>query len=177
MQPDAKYPLMRLTAPEVIKLRRFTDVCKANKNEHQVTDRKYTTGATEKGIIMLGKAGEVIISRYYNTEIDWEIYVGADNGFDTTINNKKTEIKTSSQKDLIINDPEHCKYGLWKPDTEQCIVVWCNQPKAQWENIGTNTQFQIIGGTTRQNFFANAQKTDYGYGPRLKLNENQLTHL
>jgi hypothetical protein len=177
METATKYPLMHLTAKEVIQLRQFTQNCKQNKDQHQVTDRKYTPTATEKGIIMLGKAGEVIVSRYYNTQIDWDIYIGADHGFDTTINNKTTEIKTSSQKSLIINDPEHCKYGLWKPDTEQCIVVWCNQPKTQWENIGTNTQFQIIGGTTRENFFANAQKTDYGYGPRLTLNENQLTHL
>lgn len=177
METATKYPLMHLTAREVLQLRQFTNLCKANKNEHQITDRKYTAGATEKGIIMLGKAGEVIVSRYYNTEIDWEIYIGADNGFDTTINGKTTEIKTSSQKDLIINDPQHCKYGLWKPETEQCLVVWCNQPKNQWENIGTNTQFQIIGGTTRENFFTNAQKTDYGYGPRLTLKENQLTHL
>jgi hypothetical protein len=177
METVTKYPLMHLTAREVLQLRRFTDICKANKNDHQVTDRKYTTQATEKGIIMLGKAGEVIVSRYYNTPIDWEIYVGADNGFDTTINNKSTEIKTSSQKNLIINDPEHCKYGLWKPNTEQCIVVWCNQPKNQWENIGTNTQFQIIGGTTREHFFTNAHKTDYGYGPRLTLNADSLIHL
>jgi len=172
-----KYPLMHLTAREVLQLRQFTNLCKANKNEHQVTDRKYTTKATEKGIIMLGKAGEVIVSRYYNTQIDWDIYIGADKGFDTNIKNKTTEIKTSSQKDLIINDPEHCKYGLWKPDTEQCIVVWCNQPKDQWENIGTNTKFQIIGGTNREHFFANAQKSDYGYGPRLTLKEHQLIHL
>jgi len=172
-----KYPVMHLTAREILQLRTFVTHCKNNKNQHNVTDRKYTTKATEKGIIMLGKAGEVIISRYYNTEIDWDIYIGADNGYDTTINNKKTEIKTSSQKDLIINDPEHCNYGLWKPDVEQCIIVHCNQPKDQWENIGTNTKFQIIGGTTREHFFANAQKSDYGYGPRLTLKEHQLIHL
>lgn len=172
-----KYPVMNLTAREILQLRKFAAHCKNNKNQHGITDRKYTKQATEKGIIMLGKAGEVIVSRYYDTEIDWEIYIGADNGFDTTINNKKTEIKTSSQKDLIINDPQYCKYGLWKPDTEQCIIVHCNQSKNQWENIGTNTQFQIIGGTTRQHFFDNAEKADFGYGPRLLLKQQHLQHL
>lgn len=177
MKTLTEYPLMHLTAKEVVQLRQFTENCKQNKTQHQVTDQKYTTEATEKGIIMLGKSGEVIVSRYYNAPIDWDIYIGADNGFDTTINNKKTEIKTSSQKNLIINDPEYCKYGLWKSDTEQCIIVWCDQPKDQWENIGTNTQFQIIGGTTREHFFANSHKSDYGYGPRLTLAADKLVHL
>lgn len=177
MQPDTKYPQMRLTAREVLKLRQFTDACKENKDQHKVMDRKYTSKATEKGIIMLGKAGEVVVSRYYEAEIDWNIYIGADNGFDTQINNKKTEIKTSGQKNLIINDPLYCKYGLWKPDTEQCIVVWCSQPKQQWENIGTNTVFQIIGGASRENFFKQAHSVNYGYGARLVLQEAQLCHL
>lgn len=177
METSTKYPLMHLTAKEVIHLRQFIKTCKQNKDQNRITDRKYTQKATEKGVMMLGKAGEVIASRYYNTEIDWEIYLGSDNGFDTKINNQKTEIKTSSQKNLIINDPQHCKYGLWKPDTEQCLVVWCNQPKKEWENIGTNTIFQIIGGTSRENFFANAHKSDYGYGPRLTLKEDQLYKL
>lgn len=177
MDSPANYPMMRLSAKEVLRLRQFTQDCKHTKEHHRVTDRKYTPTATEKGIIMLGKAGEVIVSRYYNTQIDWDIYIGADNGFDTTINSKKTEIKTSSQRSLIVNDPQHCKYGLWKQDTEQCIVVWCNQPKGQWENIGTQTMFQIVGGVNRDTFFANAIKSDYGYGPRLTLGEGGLAHL
>ena len=177
MNTLVEYPVMHLTVKEVIQLRKFTEKCKQNKNQHQVTDQKFTPEATEKGIIMLGKSGEVIVSRYYGAPIDWDIYIGSDYGFDTTINNKKTEIKTSSQKNLIINDPEHCKYGLWNPDTEQCIIVWCNQPKDQWETINPDTQFKIIGGTTREHFFEHAHKSDYGYGPRLTLDADKLVHL
>ena len=126
---------------------------------------------------MMGKAGEVIAARHYGTTVDWNIYIGSDNGHDIQIHGKTTEIKTSTHRKLIINDPKHSKYGLWKPGTEQCLVVWCNQQPAQLENIGTNTTFQILGGTTREHFFQNAEPANYGHGPRLVLQEHQLTHL
>lgn len=168
---------MHLTAKEVIHLRKWVNDCYENKRQHKVTDRKYTEQMTPKGIIMMGKAGEVIVARHYGTTIDWDIYIGPDQGHDTTINGKNTEIKTSTRKTLIINDPKHCNYGLWKPDTEQCLVVWCGQQPTQLENIGTNTKFQILGGTTRNHFHNNAQPANYGHGPRLVLKEHQLTHI
>lgn len=171
------YPIMHLTEDDVTQLREFTEKCKQNKNVHKVVDRKYTKGATEKGVIMMGKAGEVIVSRYYDRPIDWDIYIGPDKGHDIQINNKTTEIKTSNGRNLIINDPQYCDYGLWKSGTEQCVIVWCNQPKEQWELIDTKTKFQIVGGTSRENFFANAHSANYGYGPRLVLNEHELNKL
>jgi hypothetical protein len=168
---------MHLTAKEVIHLRQWVNTCYENKRKHQITDRKYTQKMTPKGIIMMGKAGEVIAARHYNTTIDWEIYIGPDQGHDIQIHGETTEIKTSTHKQLIINDPKHCNYGLWKPHTKQCLLVWCNQTPTQLENIGTNTQFQILGATTRQHFFANAQPANYGHGPRLTLKQHQLTHI
>jgi len=168
------YPIMHLTAKEVIHLRRWVNDCYENKRQHKVIDRKYTATMTPKGVIMMGKAGEVIVARHYGTTVDWDIYIGADQGHDTNINGRSTEIKTSTHKILIINDPNYCDYGLWKPKTEQCLVVWCNQPPKQLENIGTDTQFQILGGTTHQHFFANAEPANYGHGPRLVLKEHQL---
>jgi len=171
------YPLMRLTAKEVIHLRRWVNDCYENKRNHRVTDRKYTATMTPKGIIMMGKAGEVIAARHYGATVDWDIYIGPDHGHDIEILGETTEIKTSTRKTLIINDPKHCNYGLWKPETKQCVVVWCNQPPAQLENIGTNTVFQILGGTTRDHFFTHATPADYGHGPRLVLKEHELQHI
>ena len=172
-----EYLPTHLTAKEIINLRNWAQECKNNKNRHNVTDRKYTKEASEIGLIMFGKSGEVIAAKHYGTTIDWEIYIGADDGFDITINNTQTEIKTSTQQNLIINDPKHCKHGLWKPNIPQALLIHCNQPKPQWENISTNPTFQIIGGTTRENFFQNAEPRNYGHGPRLTLNKDQLYKL
>lgn len=172
-----EYPITSLTAKEVLQLRAWTNECYENKRKHGVTDRKFTVGMSPKGIIMMGKAGEVIAARHYGATVDWDIYIGADQGFDIEIHGETTEIKTSTRKSLIINDPKHCNYGLWKADTTQCVVVWCSQNPKQLENIGTNTKFQIIGGTTRTHFFENATPADYGYGPRLVLDETQLIHI
>lgn len=171
------YPIMHLTAKEVIHLRKWVNDCYENKRQHKVTDRKYTARMTPKGIIMMGKAGEVIAARHYGTTVDWDIYIGPDQGHDIEILGETTEIKTSTRKTLIINDPKHCNYGLWKPDTKQCLVVWCGQHSTQLENIGTNTKFQILGGTTRDHFFANATPADYGHGPRLVLKEHELQQI
>ena len=89
------YPLMRLTAKEVIHLRRWVNDCYENKRNHRVTDRKYTATMTPKGIIMMGKAGEVIAARHYGATVDWDIYIGPDHGHDIEILGETTEIKTS----------------------------------------------------------------------------------
>lgn len=165
--------VMHLTAKEVIHLRGWVTQCQANKRAHNVTDRKYTESMGFRGIMLMGKAGEVIAGRYYGVEPDWEIYIGSDGGHDIEIHQKTTEIKTSTRRALIINDPT-CKYGTWKPHTEICMLVHCNQSPDQLENIGTDTAFQIIGAVTRTEFFRTAMPTDYGHGPRLVLTEHRL---
>lgn len=134
-----------------------------------------------EGIALMGKCGEVIAARFYGVEPDWNIYIGSDQGNDLHIYGTKTEIKTSTGYDLIMNHPEYAKYGLWKPDTEICMLVHTNQPRNQMMNIGTNTEFQIIGGIRRAEFFNIAHPHDYGYGTRLvvktqQLHDNPFTH-
>lgn len=178
------YPTMHLTAREILKLRQWTRDCYNNKRQHNITDRKHTTRMTPTGIILMGKAGEQIAANYYGTTIDWDIYIGPDHGHDIQIHGNTTEIKTSTHRQLILNDPKHEQYGIWKPTTKQCLLIWCGQHPTQLDNIGTNTPFQILGYTTHQHFTQHATHKDFSphnapntKTPRLVLQEHQLLHL
>lgn len=166
--------IMRLTAKEVVFVRNWVKQSQANKRNKSVDDQIFAKTMGSEGIALMGKCGEVIAARFYGVEPDWNIYIGSDQGNDLNIHDTKTEIKTSTGRDLIMNHPDYAKYGLWKPDTEICILVHTNQPRNQMMNIGTNTQFQIIGGIRRAEFFEVAQPHDYGYGIRLVAKEHQL---
>ena len=166
--------IMRLNAKELIHVVNWVKESQANKRNHKVNDQIFAKSLGSEGIALMGKCGEVIAARYYGVQPDWNIYIGADNGNDLHIHRKKTEIKTSTQRNLIINDPAHNRYGIWKPDTEICVLVHCNRPSKTAVTISTATEFQIVGAINRDEFFRIAQKRDYGYGPRLVVTEQQL---
>ena len=98
----------------------------ANKKKRGVRDRRVDQSRTDLQILTLGILGEMAVAKYFDQEIEWDLYTGGDPGWDLSVGGYRIQVKTawSDKADFHLESYQDFKadYGIlvipheWAPD-------------------------------------------------------------
>ena len=142
--------------PDLVK--KSVDFCKKlqeDKQANKVTDLMFDKKNDSFNINLLGHLGEVAVGKVLNVPIDYEIRTHGDAGWDTVIEGRTVQIKTSNLPSLIFNSPRVFKAQI------AVLVQFLGEDR---QNADKDPRFKVWGWCTREEFMKMHYKQDYGYG-------------
>jgi hypothetical protein len=153
-----------LTEEEINKAIAFVDAMRKDKIDYNVVDRKFDAKNTSYAVNLMGHLGEVAVAKFFNAPLDDEVKTGGDEGWDTIINGKRIQVKTSTLPKLIFNSLD-----LFVAD--YAILV---QLIGERNTPHINSSFVIHGCISRDKFKEIYYEKDYGYGVRCVVDSDKL---
>lgn len=157
--------IVTLTEDELMDSLRFVHRVRENKKQYDVVDKKFDKNNTSYSVNLMGRLGEVAVSKVLRVPTDDSITPDGDSGFDlTTSLGARVQVKTSTLPQLIFNAPE-----LFS--AELAVLVHFSGDKVLPHVDGV---FDVLGWVDRETFLAKHYNHDYGYGMRLVMNADQL---
>jgi hypothetical protein len=156
--------IVELTEDEIMDSLRFVHRVRENKKQYDVVDKKFDKGNTSYSVNLLGRLGEVAVSKVLRVPTDDAITPGGDGGYDLETPTKRIQVKTSTLPQLIFNSLE-----LFTADV--AVLVHFTGDKVLPHVDGV---YDVMGWVDRQTFFDNYYNHDYGYGVRFVMNAENL---
>lgn len=149
--------VITLTAVEMKPVLDFIDNMRQNRENNNVPDRMFDKNNTSKGIDVVGKLGELAVSKLLNLPIDLEIKTRGDKGLDFNLNGITIQVKTSTYESLIFNSMSQFKAGI------AILVQFVGEDKQKAEE---DPRFIVWGWIDKPSFIKLHYHKNYGYGER-----------
>jgi len=156
--------IVTLTEDELMDSLRFVHRVRENKKEYDVVDKKFDKGNTSYSVNLLGRLGEVAVSKVLRVPTDDSITPSGDGGYDLETSTQRIQVKTSTLPQLIFNAPE-----LFSADIAVLVHFTGDKVLPHVDGI-----YDVLGWIDRETFLAKHYNHDYGYGMRLVMNADQL---
>lgn len=147
---------VELTPEEIESSLQFIDAMRKDKQEFNVTDRKFDSKNTSWAVNLMGYLGELAAAKVYKTTTDDRVLTGGDDGHDLIINGKKYQVKTTVTKELIFNSKE-----LFSADYAILVTLIGDRTQPH-----INSKFIVWGDISRDKFLNVCYEKDFGYGTR-----------
>lgn len=157
-----------LTQEEAQRSYQFCLSLQKDKQKHKVVDLWYDQNNSSFGVNVMGHLGEVAVSKVLGTPVDYEIRTHGDEGWDTVLDGRTVQIKTSTQESLIFNSKAAFKADI------AILVVYLGEDRA---NSHIDPRFKVVGWVTREDFFQYHYKHDFGHGVRMVMDSFALQTL
>jgi hypothetical protein len=147
---------VRLTPEEIESSLRFVDAMRKDKQEFNVTDKKFDANNTSWAVNLMGYLGELAAAKVYKTTTDDRVLTGGDAGHDLVIDGKTYQVKTTVTKELIFNSKE-----LFTADYAILVTLIGDRTQPH-----INSRFVVWGDISRDKFLNVCYEKDFGYGVR-----------
>lgn len=160
--------VITLSEEDIAPVLSYVTAMRRDKENNGVPDRMFDIHNTSRGIDIIGKLGEVVISKILNLPVDFHIKTRGDEGLDFILNDTTIQVKTSTHKSLIFNS-----LGQFKSDVA-ILVQYVGNDKTHAE---LDPRFRILGWIDKQSFIDNHYRKNYGYGNRYVVDADILRPL
>lgn len=147
---------VRLTPEEIESSLQFVDAMRKDKQEFNVTDKKFDANNTSWAVNLMGYLGELAAAKVYKTTTDDRVLTGGDAGHDLVIDGKTYQVKTTVTKELIFNSKE-----LFTADYAILVTLIGDRTQPH-----INSRFVVWGDISRDKFLNVCYEKDFGYGVR-----------
>lgn len=147
---------VRLTPEEIESSLQFVDAMRKDKQEFNVTDKKFDANNTSWAVNLMGYLGELAAAKVYKTTTDDRVLTGGDAGHDLVIDGKTYQVKTTVTKELIFNSKE-----LFTADYAILVTLIGDRTQPH-----INSRFIVWGDISRDKFLNVCYEKDFGYGVR-----------
>lgn len=147
---------IKLTPEEIESSLQFVDAMRKDKQEFNVTDKKFDTNNTSWAVNLMGYLGELAAAKVYKTTTDDRVLTGGDAGHDLVIDGKTYQVKTTVTKELIFNSKE-----LFTADYAILVTLIGDRTQPH-----INSRFIVWGDISRDKFLKVCYEKDFGYGVR-----------
>lgn len=147
---------VELTPEEIESSLQFVDAMRKDKQEFNVTDKKFDAKNTSWAVNLMGYLGELAAAKVYKTTTDDRVLTGGDAGHDLVINGKTYQVKTTVTKELIFNSKE-----LFTADYAILVTLVGDRTQPH-----INSRFIVWGDISRDKFLQLCYEKDFGYGVR-----------
>lgn len=147
---------VRLTPEEIESSLQFVDAMRKDKQEFNVTDKKFDANNTSWAVNLMGYLGELAAAKVYKTTTDDRVLTGGDAGHDLVIDGKTYQVKTTVTKELIFNSKE-----LFTADYAILVTLIGDRTQPH-----INSRFVVWGDISRDKFLDVCYEKDFGYGVR-----------
>lgn len=147
---------VELTPEEIESSLQFVDAMRKDKQEFNVTDKKFDAKNTSWAVNLMGYLGELAAAKVYKTTTDDRVLTGGDAGHDLVIDGKTYQVKTTVTKELIFNSKE-----LFTADYAILVTLVGDRTQPH-----INSRFIVWGDISRDKFFQVCYEKDFGYGVR-----------
>ena len=155
---------VHLTQDEIDSSLAFVDAMRKDKQEYNVTDRKFDAKNTSWAVNLMGHLGEKAVAKVYDVSVDDRVLTGGDAGHDLVINRKTVQVKTTVTKQLIFNSKE-----LFSADYAILVTLIGDRTQPH-----INSHFIVWGDISREKFLSVCFEKDFGYGVRYVCNLEDL---
>jgi len=155
-----------LTQDEINDCLNFVDAMRKDKQEHQVTDRKFDANNTSWAVNLMGHLGEKAVAKIYDVLVDDRVLTGGDSGHDLVINGKTVQVKTTITRQLIFNAKE-----LFSADYAILVTLIGDRTQPH-----VNSHFIVWGDISKDRFLEICTEKDFGYGVRYVCNIDDLSN-
>lgn len=145
-----------LTPEEIESSLQFVDAMRKDKQEFNVTDKKFDANNTSWAVNLMGYLGELAAAKVYKTTTDDRVLTGGDAGHDLVIDGKTYQVKTTVTKELIFNSKE-----LFTADYAILVTLIGDRTQPH-----INSRFIVWGDISRDKFLNVCYEKDFGYGVR-----------
>lgn len=145
-----------LTPEEIESSLQFVDAMRKDKQEFNVTDKKFDANNTSWAVNLMGYLGELAAAKVYKTTTDDRVLTGGDAGHDLVIDGKTYQVKTTVTKELIFNSKE-----LFTADYAILVTLIGDRTQPH-----INSRFVVWGDISRDKFLNVCYEKDFGYGVR-----------
>lgn len=145
-----------LTPEEIESSLQFVDAMRKDKQEFNVTDKKFDANNTSWAVNLMGYLGELAAAKVYKTTTDDRVLTGGDAGHDLVIDGKTYQVKTTVTKELIFNSKE-----LFTADYAILVTLIGDRTQPH-----INSRFIVWGDISRDKFLDVCYEKDFGYGVR-----------
>ena len=147
---------LKLTTEELESSLQFVDAMRKDKQEFNVTDKKFDANNTSWAVNLMGYLGELAAAKVYKTTTDDRVLTGGDAGHDLVIDGKTYQVKTTVTKELIFNSKE-----LFTADYAILVTLIGDRTQPH-----INSRFIVWGDISRDKFLNVCYEKDFGYGVR-----------
>ncbi len=147
---------VELTPEEIESSLQFVDAMRKDKQEFNVTDKKFDAKNTSWAVNLMGYLGELAAAKVYKTTTDDRVLTGGDAGHDLVIDGKTYQVKTTVTKELIFNSKE-----LFTADYAILVTLVGDRTQPH-----INSRFIVWGDISRDKFLQVCYEKDFGYGVR-----------
>ena len=147
---------IKLTPEEIESSLQFVDAMRKDKQEFNVTDKKFDANNTSWAVNLMGYLGELAAAKVYKTTTDDRVLTGGDAGHDLVIDGKTYQVKTTVTKELIFNSKE-----LFTADYAILVTLIVDRTQPH-----INSRFVVWGDISRDKFLNVCYEKDFGYGVR-----------
>ena len=147
---------VELTPEEIESSLQFVDAMRKDKQEFNVTDKKFDAKNTSWAVNLMGYLGELAAAKVYKTTTDDRVLTGGDAGHDLVIDGKTYQVKTTVTKELIFNSKE-----LFTADYAILVTLIGDRTQPH-----INSRFIVWGDISRDKFLQVCYEKDFGYGVR-----------
>lgn len=147
---------IKLTPEEIESSLQFVDAMRKDKQEFNVTDKKFDANNTSWAVNLMGYLGELAAAKVYKTTTDDRVLTGGDAGHDLVIDGKTYQVKTTVTKELIFNSKE-----LFTADYAILVTLIGDRTQPH-----INSRFVVWGDISRDKFLNVCYEKDFGYGVR-----------
>ena len=147
---------IKLTPEEIESSLQFVDTMRKDKQEFNVTDKKFDANNTSWAVNLMGYLGELAAAKVYKTTTDDRVLTGGDAGHDLVIDGKTYQVKTTVTKELIFNSKE-----LFTADYAILVTLIGDRTQPH-----INSRFVVWGDISRDKFLNVCYEKDFGYGVR-----------
>jgi len=160
--------LVNLTYENIIEIASIANQRQLNKRQNNVKEQAFKP-EINKGFKLdfFGLLGEFAVSKIFNIEIDKEIYLGGDKGYDLLIHGKKIDVKTTTVQNvnktsLIVKPSIHCR-------KTSHFYVLCR--------INDPLQIEILGCMSWGKFDKQKKIRDFGTSEAYCVPANELSKI
>ena len=158
---------IKLTPEEIESSLQFVDAMRKDKQEFNVTDKKFDANNTSWAVNLMGYLGELAAAKVYKTTTDDRVLTGGDAGHDLVIDGKTYQVKTTVTKELIFNSKE-----LFTADYAILVTLIGDRTQPH-----INSRFVVWGDISRDKFLNVCYEKDFGYGVRYVCEINDLVQV
>jgi hypothetical protein len=153
-----------LTPDEIDSSLIFIGAMRKDKQEFNVTDRKFDAKNTSWAVNLMGHLGERAVAKVYGVSVDDRVLTGGDAGHDLIINGKTVQVKTTITRQLIFNSRQSFS-------AEYAILVTLVGDRTQPH---IDSHFIVWGDISQEKFLNICFEKDFGYGVRYVCNLEDL---